>query len=59
MDRPPCWSFDKVLLSMDGSIRGLFLLVKGYLGIEKQGLAMLLGKVGGAAADILRNRLTF
>ena len=37
---------------MDGSIGGLFLLVKGYYGIEKQGLAMRLGKGGGAAAVI-------
>jgi hypothetical protein len=51
---------------MDGSIGGLFLLVKGYFGyfagifcIEKQWLAMRLGKEGGAAASLLRNRITF
>jgi hypothetical protein len=35
--------FDKGLLSMDESMGGLFLLVKGYFGIEKQGLTMRLG----------------
>jgi hypothetical protein len=36
---------------MDGTIGGLFLLVKGYSGHrKKQGLAMRLGKGGGAAA---------
>ena len=57
-------AFDKVLLSMDGSIGGLFLLVKGILCIvifciEKQGLAMRLGKGGGAVSALLRNQLTF
>jgi hypothetical protein len=55
--------FDKVLLSTDGSIGRLFLLVNGYyagiLCIEKQGLAMRLGKGDGAAAALLRNQLTF
>jgi hypothetical protein len=52
--------FDKVLLLMDESIGGLFLLVNGYYaGIEKQGLAMRLGKGGGTAAALLRNQLTF
>jgi len=35
------------------------LLVKGYFGIEKQGLAMRLGKEGGSAAALLRNQLIF
>jgi hypothetical protein len=41
------------------SIGGLFLLVKGYYGIEKQGLAMCLGMEGGSVAALLRNQLTF
>jgi hypothetical protein len=41
--------FDKAVLLTVGSIGGLFLLVKGYW-IEKQGLAMWLGKEGGVAA---------
>ena len=48
--------FDKVLLSMRRSIGGLFLRVKGYFGIEKQGLTMRLGKGGGAAASITTQR---
>ena len=44
---------------MDGSIGGLILLVKGYYGIEKQGLAMRLGKKDGSAAALLRNQFTF
>jgi hypothetical protein len=28
------FSFDKILLSMGRNVEGLFLLVKGYLGIE-------------------------
>jgi len=51
--------FDKALLLMDGSIGGLILLVKGYYGIEKQGLAMRLGKKDGSAAALLRNQFTF
>jgi hypothetical protein len=50
---------DKTLLSRGQSIGGLFLLVNGYFGIEKQGLAMRLGKRGGAASALLRNQLTF
>ncbi|TRZ77537.1 MAG: hypothetical protein D4R93_01565, partial [Deltaproteobacteria bacterium] len=41
------------------SIGGLFLLVKAYYGIEKQGLAMRLGKEGGSVAALLRNQITF
>jgi hypothetical protein len=44
---------------MDGSIGGLFLLVKGYYGIEKQGLAMRLEEGGRAAAALLKNQVTF
>ena len=44
---------------MDGSIGGLILLVKGYYGIEKQGLAMRLEEGGGSVAALLRNHLTF
>jgi len=51
--------FDKALLLMDGSIGGLILLVKGYYGIEKQGLAMRLEEGGGSVAALLRNHLTF
>jgi len=47
------------LLFDGGSIGGLFLLVNGYFGIEKQGLAMQLGKEGGSAAALLRNQRTF
>jgi hypothetical protein len=43
---------------MGGSIGGLFLRVKGYFGIEKQGLAMRLGKEDGSVAAILINQLT-
>jgi hypothetical protein len=35
--------FDKGLLSVIESMGGLFLLVKRYFGIEKQGLTMRLG----------------
>jgi len=35
------------------------LLVKGYYASKKQGLAMRLGKGGGAVSDLLRNQLTF
>jgi hypothetical protein len=38
---------------------GMFLLVKGYYGIEKQGMAMCLGMEGGLVAALLRNQLTF
>jgi hypothetical protein len=34
---------DEILLSMGGTIGGLFLPVKAYLGIRKAGLAMRLG----------------
>ena len=37
----------KALLPTEGSKAGLFLLIKGHFGIEKQGLAMRLGKEGG------------
>jgi hypothetical protein len=40
-------------------IGGVFLFVKGYLGIEQQELAMRLGKEGGEAAALMRNQLTF
>jgi hypothetical protein len=36
-----------------------YLLLTGVLCIEKQGLAMRLGKEGGAAAALLRNQLVF
>ena len=55
----PISLFDKVLLSMDGSIWGLFFTCQGIFCIEKQGLAMRLGQGGGAAAALLRNQLTF
>ncbi|GEM_PF-5712377 len=38
------------------NIGGLFLLVKEYFEIEKQGLAMRLGKEGGSAAALLGNQ---
>jgi hypothetical protein len=51
--------FVKVLLSTIIKIEGVFLFVKGYFGIEQQGLAMRLGKEGGEAAALIRNQLTF
>ena len=50
--------FDKAVISMIGTIGGLFLLVKGYW-IEQQGLAMRLKKEGGEATVLLRDQLTF
>jgi hypothetical protein len=50
---------DKILLFDDGSIGGLFLLVKGYYGTEKQELVMRLVKEGGSAAALLRNQPIF
>jgi hypothetical protein len=38
--------------------RGAVFACQGIFCIEKQGLAMRLGKEGGAAAALLRNRLT-
>jgi hypothetical protein len=35
--------FDKVLLSVHGSIRGLFFLVNGYIASKSRGLAVRLG----------------
>jgi hypothetical protein len=40
----PDFIFDKVLLSMDGSIGGAVFACQGILCIEKQGLAMRLEK---------------
>jgi hypothetical protein len=31
------WIFDKILLAMDGSIGGVFLLVKGYFASKSRG----------------------
>jgi len=62
MNSAPYYNIDKTLFSNARSIGGLFLLVKEYYGIlwiEKQGLAMRLGKEGGAAAALMRNQLTF
>jgi len=44
---------------MDGKYRGAVFACQEILCIEKQGLAMWLGNGGGAAAALLRNRLTF
>ena len=50
---------DKTLLSMCGTIGGLFLTVKAYFDIRKTGLAMRLGTEGGTSAALLRNRPPF
>jgi hypothetical protein len=54
---------DKVLLTMGGSIWGLFFVVNGYFGdyfyIEKQGMAMRLEEEGGLVAALFRNHPIF
>ena len=49
---------DKILISLDECIGGMFLPVKAYLGIGKAGLAIRLGTEGGTSAALLRNQHT-
>jgi hypothetical protein len=49
---------DRIFITIGSKYRGAVFACQGILGFEKQGLAMRLGREGGAAAPPFRDQLT-